>query len=309
MKLVIVAIVVLAALLAWFLFGRTATVGSSAVSQAPVPAAKPASEEDLQAFLAPIQSRLDASRRPLRRIQLEALPGDDLDVSKVGGRAWWPKDEPPPLQVSGEGLVLLAQINFAEVPPMEGYPSEGLLQFYIPVSSDLYGANFDSASMSMEVLARQQEFRVVYWLDVDVPAVGLPVQRGDMTPHDPSKPRRMRFVADVEPISVADYRFDRFFEGGTYSAVEAFAQSRGIDVDGLADALWERHSGAGHKLGGYPYFTQTDPRSAGDWELLLQLDSDDEMMWGDVGVGGFFIAPEDLARGDFSRVAYSWDCH
>ena len=44
-------------------------------------------------------------------------------------------------------------------------------------------------------------------------------------------------------------------------------------------------------------------------ELLLQLDSDDQMMWGDVGVGGFFIAPEDLAKADFSRVMYTWDCH
>ena len=75
----------------------------------------------------------------------------------------------------------------------------------------------------------------------------------------------------------------------------------------LGDAL----DGSGHKLGGYPYFTQEDPRSAEGMELLLQLDSDDSvnMMWGDVGVGNFFIAPEDLKRGDFSRVAYSWDCH
>jgi uncharacterized protein YwqG len=43
--------------------------------------------------------------------------------------------------------------------------------------------------------------------------------------------------------------------------------------------------------------------------LLLQLDSDEEMMWGDSGIANFFIDPDDLRRGDFSRVAYHWDCY
>jgi uncharacterized protein YwqG len=78
--------------------------------------------------------------------------------------------------------------------------------------------------------------------------------------------------------------------------------------DDLQDRLWDRDHGAGHKLGGYPHFTQDDPRTRRDLELLFQLDSDDGVMWGDAGVGNFFIAPDDLARRDFSRVLFSWDC-
>ena len=59
----------------------------------------------------------------------------------------------------------------------------------------------------------------------------------------------------------------------------------------------------GHKIGGYPFFTQTDPR---EWEekyqqhdiLLLQIDTDDSLniMWGDSGVEflytqGRFVEP------------------
>ena len=34
-----------------------------------------------------------------------------------------------------------------------------------------------------------------------------------------------------------------------------------------------------------------------------------EMLWGDVGVCNFFIHPQDLAKRDFSKVLYNWDCH
>ena len=37
-------------------------------------------------------------------------------------------------------------------------------------------------------------------------------------------------------------------------------------------------------------------------------DGEDEIMWGDCGVGNFFISSDDLKRLDFSRVLYTWDC-
>lgn len=67
--------------------------------------------------------------------------------------------------------------------------------------------------------------------------------------------------------------------------------------------------------GGWAYFTQGDPRDDdAPKELLLQLDtymdsdSPVQLMWGDCGVGNFFISKEDLARLDFNRVLYTWDC-
>lgn len=97
-----------------------------------------------------------------------------------------------------------------------------------------------------------------------------------------------------------------------------------IDLDEVIDAenevemwdLYEEHfGGQGHKIGGYPFFTQTDPR---EWEkayqehniLLLQIDTDDDLgiMWGDYGVANFFITKEVLLNLDFSNVLYNWDC-
>ena len=68
-------------------------------------------------------------------------------------------------------------------------------------------------------------------------------------------------------------------------------------------------------MGGYPSFTQTDPRGDNDElrnkdVLLLQVDSDNAkgIMWGDAGVAKFLISQADLEALDFSKVAFTWDC-
>ena len=61
---------------------------------------------------------------------------------------------------------------------------------------------------------------------------------------------------------------------------------------------------------GYPFFTQSDPRSVDDGEILLfQLNSVKDIMWGDAGVANFFIDREALKNRDFSHVMYNWDCY
>jgi uncharacterized protein YwqG len=69
---------------------------------------------------------------------------------------------------------------------------------------------------------------------------------------------------------------------------------------------------------GYPFFTQTDPRyhyaAKQEDVLLFQLDSaghgnDVDILWGDSGVGAFFIKPKDLAGGHFERSWFNWDCY
>lgn len=70
---------------------------------------------------------------------------------------------------------------------------------------------------------------------------------------------------------------------------------------------------AGHKIGGFPNFTQSDIREIGDYEiLLLQIDSEgtekNEIMWGDCGIANFFIREKDLKELNFDKVIYNWDC-
>lgn len=42
--------------------------------------------------------------------------------------------------------------------------------------------------------------------------------------------------------------------------------------------------------------------------LLFQLDTVEDIMWGDSGVANFFISRDALKNKDFSKVYYNWDC-
>ena len=64
---------------------------------------------------------------------------------------------------------------------------------------------------------------------------------------------------------------------------------------------------------GYPAFTQSDPRYYNKEyskynTLLLQIDTDENIMWGDSGVANFFIDKEDLENNNFNNILYNWDC-
>lgn len=271
---------------------------------------RPATAADVDALLAPHAARIAAGARPRIAIALEPMAADDVRASKVGGRPYWADGRAFPRDEDGRPLVLLAQVDLAALPAVDdGLPDAGLLQFFI-AAGDLYGARFGDDGA---IAGRGRGHRVVYWPDAAAAAVAVPSPGGrhaDMLPHDPAAPRAMRFRAGSEALTVADHRFDTLFDGGLSPALRAFADARGIDDDALFERLGERHGGQGHKLGGHPFFTQQDPRRAGDGlELLLQLDTDAAMMWGDSGVGGFFITAADLAARDFDRVFYSWDCY
>lgn len=281
-------------------------VKQAAASERVVSQARDATPDDVQQMLAPYAEPLQESERPLMRIALEAMPRDEATTSKVGGGAWWPQGESAPVDAQGRALTLLAQLNFAELPrPLPGYPQQGLLQIFVATDDDVYGATLDN----MESQRQQRNFRIVYRPQLQGASMVLPAVAGARLPLDPAVPRRMRFTVDTEPMTRGDYRFDRMMDHGLDGILRAYAAQHQLDEDSLLDALWEAYDGGGHKLGGYPAFTQEDPRSDGMDELLLQLDSDDAMMWGDSGVANFFISPEDLKRRDFSRVAYHWDCY
>lgn len=122
-------------------------------------------------------------------------------------------------------------------------------------------------------------------------------------------------------------------------------KATGIDLDeedyeALAEALGQYGGpvpGHRHALGGYQQNIQgdmkleaqlvshgiscgdpdgyEDPRraeledGAQDWTLLLQLDSDDDAMWGDAGMLYLWIRKQDLAARDVSRTWLSLQCY
>lgn len=212
-------------------------------------------------------------------------------LSKVGGIPYWPAEKRYPTTPDGKPLYLLAQINLSEVPHASGIlPQMGMLQFFL-AEDDTYGMDFDDQT-------DQTLFRVVYHETTDAHTLNdfsflQPIEEFPFPYH---REYRIRYELAEEPIGNAVYNFADILD---------------FEDDALEELYFESFSAQGHKLGGYPFFTQEDPRDEDTPfdVLLLQLDSDLEMMWGDSGIANFFIRSDDLVRKDFSRVFYNWDCY
>lgn len=84
-----------------------------------------------------ILKEISATRKP--SIGIKATPlNADLESpweSKFGGGSFLPKGIDHPKNNKGDYLSFLAQLNFADMPKLDGFPHEGVLQFY----SHLYG--------------------------------------------------------------------------------------------------------------------------------------------------------------------------
>lgn len=238
-------------------------------------------------------------------IEMTLLPSEHLNLwqSKVGGEPYLPIGQHYPQTLDGENLQLLAQINFAELPQNDLYPQSGILQFFINPNDDLYGLNFDDQQI-------QDGFRVIFYDAVTEDQTGL-VQDFPAFSDDGYSPvsgqSAIQFTKSESYIDLNNFDFSE-------RVTDPFAKD---DEEDFCDEYGELFSANGHRLGGYPFFTQTDLRehneSFQDYVLLLQIDTDDtdgvEIMWGDSGVGNFFIHPEDLKKRDFSKVVYNWDCY
>ena len=207
----------------------------------------------------------------------------------------------PPLDAEGKPMRQLAAIYCEEFPGV-GLPEQGLIRIFI-AENEMFGLDMEHPNV-------QSGFRVLYDEDFSHLTPGEdPGESGDfpvggcyhMTIHS-----RM-----WQAMPTNDYRFEERFG--------AFLTQMGAEYPGEEDLelMAEILSPERHRIGGYPWFTQSDPREDQRFRsydtLLFQLDC---MVWGDMritigdeGVMNFFIPAEKLKNKDFSDVLYWWDCH
>ena len=261
-------------------------------------------------------------------IYIKAEKADDLSLeeSKFGGFPFVPLGGAIPTNAEGNQLALLAQINCAQLPENNMYPSDGWLQIWC-LEDEMYGFWSDT-------IQPETNQKVLY---IPAGTQGEPLERV-VAMYQPYVSEdcpvwfineqgaiwgmRLSFTHGQQGITYSDGRFrdlflDRWNKRYPEQAVENFYD--------LPDEIFENvvdiHDGSdcAHQLGGYPYFTQYDPRfeyrsseATKYTELLFQIDSqfDTEwyLCWGDAGVRNFFISREDLEALDFSDVLYNFDC-
>ena len=253
---------------------------------------------------------------------------------KMGGIPYFPKDMEYPFcrskSNSGKPMKLIAQLNFEKIPHIEDFPEKGILQFFT-ATDDLYGMNFDD-------LTAQDDFRVIYHENIitdesllmtaeDIPAFEdddfyCPLDENDDYLLEPQAAAAVRpKFNDVEFCEI----FMEIFHNEYPDSDDE--DSYDIEIDGeddvTADDICCELSGNSLEtfIGGFPFFTQSDPRenlseeeNVFDTVLFESMSIYDEdtgvnIMWGDMGTGTFLISRESLKKRDFSKVIYNYDCY
>jgi uncharacterized protein YwqG len=260
---------------------------------------------NFSAELEQFRDQIEASVKPYIHITPTENEALNLWQSKFGGLPYLPKDCEYPRDNKGNPLFLLAQINLAEMPELEGFPEEGILQFYIADADD-YGLDFDNPK-------KQDRFRVLYFPEVSKSEGDLITDFSflpspELLPFVYGMACSLVFQQNVMPVTVEDFQFQTLLG-------DDFLARFGEKEEEIIEEYVEKFEAEGHRVGGYPLFTQEDPRTnlkgEEEYRLLLQIDTDPQidLMWGDSGVANFFMTQTDLDNLDFSKVLFHWDCH
>ncbi len=246
------------------------------------------------------ESDLIKAQREYVSIQANPLDCDladdplELTQSKFLGKPFIPSDIEYPKDENGKPMILLAQLNFSEIPQLPGFPSSGLLQLFFSPEGW-----WDMGSEKV-LFHSESDLQKTAILDFSFIDSGL----YDELPV--SRVHKLSFKKSVDTGCSEDSQFSFMFGLKDYWDFED-------DLNDIEKKQFNEYfASTGHKIGGYGDFTQSDPReyekSQRDDIQLLQIDIDDYIMFGDSGVGHLFIKPNDLESGKFENAWFYWDC-
>ncbi len=228
-----------------------------------------------------------------------------LLASRFGGEAYWPAGVDYPCDDDGKPLALLVQLNFADLPAHDELPASGLLQCFIPRNDDYYGANLDEVGGKSQLVTH-------FWPAPDAEqAVALEsaADENDLIPVFGA--HALTFAEKKDYAGMDTIECAESLDANSFEVLEDVALNEKEESQ-FFDAITDYVAAHGHKLLGYPSFINGDPRDNSDYRLLLQIDTDmdgdNDIMWGDDGVGQLFIRHDDLKAGRFDRLWLYWDC-
>jgi uncharacterized protein YwqG len=239
----------------------------------------------------------------------------EIHRSKLGGIPYFPIDHPPEIArgrrggpwtatpwpkhpETGRELMLLLQLNFAEMPALAPFPATGILQMFV---DDTDWHRLDARLRCIYHPSVVTDPNLLF-TDFEYDPASHPSHR--------VSERSVSFAKETEFMTVSDFRFDRGLHASLAGDRRAWA-----DYLALTDHRYSEHDEVGYgrtKIGGYHYSQNgQDPRSSRpDWSesvLLVQFQNYADLSWGDGGSAQFFIRRADLERRRFDDLLFHWD--
>lgn len=280
------------------------------------------------------------NQQPTCHLQFSREPFNITD-SHLGGVPYLPHNQKYPIGADGQMLWLCAQINFSQMPHMDSFPDKGILQIFL--SEFDYDGGFGLYSEADGTVQGQWFLYYYPFIDETVTEeeclAKMPCtwESEKEVWRTPDRPLKMIFLpVELEKINEYDFRFDSLFAEALKSCLPEADPEQYMpyglfdntpDERELLNKIRKQIKIGGCKIGGYPCFTQDDPRLYSkecgkpleEWDtLLFQLDDDTfTFPAGDIGDmdinlnGGtlnFLIRKEDLKNRDFSQVLAQWAC-
>lgn len=260
------------------------------------------------------RKRGDAIREVLEGTKLSAVhivpvkeQGPGCTDSKFGGAFYRPRDGQVPVGEDGQEMEFLAQIRFSQMPPLEGFPREGLLQFFL-CTDEAVMEEMDCGELSSE-----GHFRLVYYAEVTedetaaykgvVPEHRWPMERWE---------KGMQFERTEEIATFSPEGADLGYEDAMKVLTQKLLKKAGYDLSDCPDTdqFFLDFGNWGCKVGGHPAIHQGDVRKEEEaysayTTLLFQMDLTlPGELEGDIFA--FFIKPEDLEAKRFEDVLLYW---
>ncbi len=216
-----------------------------------------------------------------------------IKQSKFLGKPYLPIELGYPMDNQGKPMILIAQINFSEIPYFKDYPEAGILQLFLPESDWICSG----------------EYRILYHKNPNkIYHKDFSFLKKEMLSESPiQKEYKLSFRKKVEYGGIRDFNYKPKWKG-ELSKIE-FDESEIFKYEVYRSLFFADYN----KIGGYAIFTQSDPRedefAQKDDILLLQIVSDDiGICIGDMGVIHIFINKDDLKIGNFEKAYFHWDC-
>lgn len=237
--------------------------------------------------------------------------------SKIGGAPDTPTDFVWPQTKSGQPLYFLCQLNLAEIKPFDSnhlLPTEGLLSFFYDAVEQPWGYDPND----------EDGFHVFYFTQANF-------QRTE-------QPTTLKESINSAALSFKNEWTLPSWESPDGQKLTALLTEE--QADAYDDFLWRDETDiTAHRIDGYPNTIQGDMylqcelvtnglycgNSTGyehplrkelepnvkDWQLLLQLDSEDDLgyMWGDSGRLYFWIREQDCRNKAFDKVWAILQCY
>ncbi len=257
------------------------------------------------------QARLEAASLPRVRLIPSDVPPSGAAASRLGGAPYadsksrrWP--------VRGDGkhpMLFVAQLNFAELPPIEDFPTKGLLQLFVLADQKGYIQGTD-----------RKTDRVIRWFPDPVGELTIPLpdalaalrKRTTFSQRFMREGTGLSYEPDVMPAQDSNWPYNTEFNSHMRLPENEEVE---LQHNKWVQATEERleKEATWHWVGGHPNFVQVDirhePRLRKLNRVLLHLTSDDtDINFGDTGELNLMISRKALRNHSFDEAFCTWDC-